>query len=142
MALRSLRSVLSLFLVAAVVSSSVAAPLAPAQLKGRVLEADGRTPRTGVTVVLVDESGQPRYRSEPSSSRGVFRIPGASAGTYRLLAETSEGAFLAPQAVDLPAGETRALSLSLTPGQPEPTPPAPEPTPEPTPAPPEPAPTE
>ncbi len=144
MALRSLRSVLSLILVLAVVSSSVAAPLAPAQLKGRVLEADGRTPRTGVTVVLVDESGQPRYRSEPSSARGVFRIHGASAGTYRLLAETSEGAFLAPQAVDLPAGETRALSLSLNPGQPEPepTPPAPEPTPEPTPAPPEPAPSE
>ncbi|HEX5042952.1 MAG TPA: carboxypeptidase-like regulatory domain-containing protein [Candidatus Polarisedimenticolaceae bacterium] len=131
MALRALRSLLSVLLVLAVVSSSMAAPLAPAQLRGRVLDADGRTPRTGVTVVLVDESGQARYRSEPSTARGVFRIHGADAGTYRLLAETTEGAFLAPQAVDLAAGDTRALSLSLTPGQPEPEPPAPEPTPEP-----------
>ena len=138
MALRSLRRMVAVLLVLAVVSSTLAAPLAPlapAQLRGRVLEADGRTPRTGVTVVLVDEGGQTRYRSAPSSLRGVFRIPAADAGTYRLLAETPEGAFLAPQAVELAAGSTSAVSLSLSPGQPEPTPP---PTPEPTPAPSEP----
>jgi len=138
MALRSLRRMVTVLLLFAVVSSTLAAPLGPAQLRGRVLEADGRTPRTGVTVVLVDAGGQARYRSAPTSTRGVFRIPAADAGTYRLLAETPEGAFLAPQEVELTAGNTRALSLSLnpsSPGQPEPTPP---PTPEPTPAPSEP----
>jgi hypothetical protein len=46
----------------------------------------------------------------------VFRIPAAEAGTYRLLAETPEGAFLAPDAVSLQSGDTRALALSLAPG--------------------------
>jgi len=133
MALRWLRSSLSVLLVFAVVSSTLASPLGSAEVRGRVLSADGRTPRTGVTVLLVDDHGQERYRSEPSSTRGVFRISAAHAGTYRLLAETPEGAFLAPQSLQLTAGGTRAVSLALAqeptpPPQPEPTPP-PEPTP-------------
>jgi hypothetical protein len=140
MALPVLRRSLAILLALTVLSSAVAAPMAPAQLTGRVLQADGQTPRTGVTVVLVDDGGQARYRSEPTSARGVFRIPAAEAGTYRLLAETPEGAFLAPEAVSLQSGDTRALALSLAPAlqEPEPTPPPPEPEP----APPEPAPTE
>lgn len=137
-----LRRSLAILLAHAVLTSAMAVPPAPAQLRGRVLGSDGRTPRTGVHVVLVDEAGQERYRSEPTSSRGVFRIPAAEAGTYRLLAETPEGAFLAPQSVSLQSGDTRAVALSLTPSGQEPPPPAPEPTPEPTPAPPEPAPQE
>ena len=128
MALPLVRRSLALAMALVVLVPSVAAPLPSAQLRGRVVLADGKTPSTGVTVVLVDAMGQARYRSEPTSSRGVFRISAAEAGTYRLLAETKDGAFLAPEAVSLQAGDTRALSLALTPAGQEPAP-APEPTP-------------
>lgn len=149
MALTLVRRSLAILLALALLAPTVPAAPAAAQLRGRVVQADGRTPRTGVTVVLVDGAGQARYRSEPTSSRGVFRIAAAEAGSYRLLAETAEGAFLAPEAVSLQAGDTRAVSLALNPAGQEPTPPPepepaePEPTPaeptEPTPPPPPPA---
>ena len=84
-----------------------------AQLAGRVFDADGATPRPGVVVTLVDTATDASVSSEPTNDEGTFRIEQAPAGSYHVLAETSEGAFLAAEAVDLEPGANQPLSLTL-----------------------------
>jgi len=84
-----------------------------AQLAGRVFDADGATPRAGVVVTLVDPDTDAAVSSEPTSDEGTFRIEQAPAGTYRVLAEAPEGAFLAADPVDLEPGANRPISLTL-----------------------------
>ena len=114
---------LALAAILAIQSSLAAAPVS-AELVGRVVSADGVTPRRGVVVALFDETTRAIYRSEPSAPSGGFRIAGAPAGNYRVVAEASEGAFVAGSPVRLAAGANPPLSLALQPA-PEPTPPAP-----------------
>jgi hypothetical protein len=92
----------------------------PATFRGRVLDADGVTPRTGVVVALYDARTEVVVRSTPTDARGSFRIEGAAAGSYALLAETPQGAFLAAGEVRLSPGENRPLSLALQPTPPDP----------------------
>ena len=118
-----MRSDLPRKLLAAVVSIAVVAaasgvPLAAAELarfQGRVLDADGASPRSGVIVTLVDASGETTYDSRPSDDRGVFRVEEAPAGTYAVLARAPEGNFLAGGRVALVAGDNPAVSLALLP---------------------------
>jgi hypothetical protein len=84
-----------------------------AQLAGRVFDADGATPRSGVVVTLVDADTDATVSSDPTGDEGTFRIEQAPAGTYRVLAETPDGAFLAPDPVDLQPGANRPISLTL-----------------------------
>ncbi len=82
-------------------------------LAGRVFQADGATPRTGVVVNLVDPDGARAFPSAPTRDDGSFRVEGAPAGTYRVLAETPNGAFLAGESVTVEPGNNRPLSLTL-----------------------------
>lgn len=84
-----------------------------AQLAGRVFDADGATPRPGVVVILVDAATDRTVSSEPTNDEGTFRIEQAPAGSYHVVAETSAGAFLAAEQVDLQPGANRPLSLTL-----------------------------
>jgi len=84
-----------------------------AVLTGKVFQADGRTPRTGVVVHLVDPASNRDFGAEPTRPDGAFRVDQAPAGTYRVLAETEEGAFLAAQAVTVEPGANRPVSLTL-----------------------------
>lgn len=86
-----------------------------ARFGGRVFQADGVTPRTGVVVALVDTQTQQVYRTEPTNDEGSFVISSAPAGKYNLVAETDEGAFLASDAIELNEGANRSLALSLAP---------------------------
>jgi hypothetical protein len=86
---------------------------------GRVLAADGSTARSGVTIALLHESDGRVFRSAPSDGRGVFRVDSASPGTYRIVAETAEGAFLAPGRVHLAEGRNPPVALSLQPTEQE-----------------------
>lgn len=88
-----------------------------AQLAGRVFDSDGITPRSGVTVTLVEEQSQATFSSQPTDDKGIFRIDDAEAGGYRLLAETPEGAFLAGDRLELQEGANKPLSLTLAPAQ-------------------------
>jgi outer membrane biosynthesis protein TonB len=90
-----------------------------ARFGGRVLGADGATPRPGVTVVLVEE-GRQVLRSEPSDDRGAFRFDSAAPGTYTLIAQGPEGAFVATGKVSLREGENPAVALALRPAPQEP----------------------
>jgi len=84
-----------------------------AVLMGKVFQADGTTPRTGVVVHLVDPASDRDFRAEPTRPDGAFRVDQAPAGTYRVLAETTDGAYLAEQAVTVEPGANRPVSLTL-----------------------------
>jgi len=84
-----------------------------AEFTGRVLHADGSNPREGVVIILVDPESEQEFRSEPTNAEGVFNIASATAGTYTLIAETPEGAFLATDNLVLQEGQNRPLSLTL-----------------------------
>lgn len=85
-----------------------------AMFSGRVFQSDGVSARTGVVVALYDERSGDVFRSEPTSDDGVFAFDSVPAGTYALLTESSEGAFLAGEPVELHEGSNRAVSLSLS----------------------------
>ena len=97
-------------------------PIAPrteaagtALFRGRVVSADGVTPRSGVTVALVDADGENVFRSMPTDERGVFHLDSAAPGSYTLVAEVPEGAFVAQATVSLAAGDNPAVALALQP---------------------------
>ncbi|MBZ5639394.1 MAG: carboxypeptidase-like regulatory domain-containing protein [Acidobacteriia bacterium] len=87
-----------------------------AVFRGRVLDADGVSPRPGVVVTLVDESGRKTFDSAPADARGYFRIDAAPAGTYAVVARASEGAFLAASSLTLDSGSNKPLALALKAG--------------------------
>ena len=86
-----------------------------ALLSGRVMEADGFTPRSGVVVALVDDENRLVYRSDPTNDEGAFQIDSAPAGGYKLLAETDTGAFLASDDFTLAGGANKPVALKLNP---------------------------
>ena len=112
------RRFLALQLTVAVLAFVTVFPTSAAEdsvLTGRVMDADGFTPREGVVVALVDAENRLVYRSAPTSDEGSFEIDSAPAGGYRLLAETADGAFLASNDFKLASGTNEPVSLKLTP---------------------------
>jgi len=87
--------------------------------RGRVLAADGATPRAGVTIALVEDHGSV-LRSRPSDDRGAFGFDAAMPGSYTLIAEGPEGAFVASGKVQLREGDNPAVALALRPAPQEP----------------------
>ena len=104
----------------------------PSTLSGRVLTQNGADPRPGVVVTLIEPASEQAFRSSPTDARGVFTIDTAPAGSYALVVEAPEGAFLAASNIQLAPGVNRPLSLALKPGKQD-QPPAPAPTPAPSP---------
>lgn len=80
---------------------------------GKVLESDPPTPMAGVVITLVDPSSEETFSSDETDDDGLFRVDNAPAGSYRVVAETPQGAYLASDAVNLSAGDNRPVSLSL-----------------------------
>jgi hypothetical protein len=68
-----------------------------------------------VTVALVDAERGSVFRSMPTDERGVFHLDSAAPGSYTLVAEVPEGAFVAPGTVSLDAGTNPAVALALQP---------------------------
>jgi hypothetical protein len=88
-----------------------------ALFSGRVVSADGVTPRAGVTIALVDDERGSVFRSRPSDDRGVFHLDSAAPGSYTLVAEVPEGAFVAQGKVTLNTGNNPAVALALQPAE-------------------------
>jgi hypothetical protein len=84
---------------------------ASAVLAGRVTAADGATPRSGVVVHLVPDGASDSVASAATDPRGAFRMEAAPVGTFRVLVEAPEGAFLAPDSISLREGEEAAPVL-------------------------------
>jgi hypothetical protein len=86
---------------------------ADAQFGGRVFQQDGSTPRSGVVVTLYESVTERTFSSSPTDELGFFNIDKAEPGSYALLAETTEGAYLSGDAVDLQPGPNKPLALTL-----------------------------
>lgn len=84
-----------------------------AQLAGRVFQPDGLTPRPGVVVHLYDEGTEQVYSSQPTTDEGSFLIDQAPAGTYSLVAESGDVAFLAADGLELQSGSNDPVALTL-----------------------------
>ena len=115
-----LRRQTALVLVCGLAFLASSGPMLAAQtstLTGRVLAANGADPRSGVTVTLVDTASEQAYRSSPTDARGAFAIASAPAGSYALVVEAQEGAFLASNNLQLAPGVNRPVSLALKPGK-------------------------
>lgn len=84
-----------------------------AAFSGRVVDTDGISPRSGVVVALVDTSTQSTIRSAPTGAEGAFVLESVPAGSYALLAETDQGAYLAASSMELAAGENPPVALRL-----------------------------
>jgi hypothetical protein len=82
-----------------------------AVLAGRVTASDGASPRGDVVVHLLQDGREASVRSAATDARGAFRMDAAPAGTYRVLVEAPEGAFLASDAISLADGEDPAPVL-------------------------------
>ena len=89
----------------------------PSTLTGRVLTQNGADPRPGVVVTLVETASERAFRSSPTDAQGAFMIDAAPAGSYALVVEAPEGAFLAASNLQLAPGVNRPLSLALKPGK-------------------------
>jgi len=84
-----------------------------AVLAGRVVDREGFTPRAGVVVRLVDVDSERSFASTPTGEQGAFRVEGAPAGSYAVLAETEEGKYLAADRIELAAGDNTPVQLAL-----------------------------
>ncbi len=104
----------SLVLALIVLSVQLPASAGGGLFNGRVVEPDGLTPREGVVVRLVD--GERSFPSAPTNAEGRFRIADAPAGTYVLVADTSEGAYDATEGLTIAEGRNEPLQLRLRSG--------------------------
>ena len=80
---------------------------------GKVLGAGGTSPREGVTVRLVGATPETSYAAQPTGGDGAFRLEGAPPGSYRVVAEAAEGAYLAADGFELAAGANHPVALTL-----------------------------
>ena len=115
MRLERLRPVVALCLATALTITLVPAPAwasMSGELVGRIVQADRVTVVEGVTVVLVDPQSMAEYRSLPTGEFGAFKVE-APAGTYVVLVETAEGAYLAADSLEVAAGTNAPLSVTL-----------------------------
>ena len=87
-----------------------------AVLQGRVVAADGLTPVTEAVVTLVDVTSERTFSSPPCGEAGTFRLDSAPAGTYALVVEAPEGAYLAASEVALQAGANPPVALAIKAG--------------------------
>jgi len=115
--LRRSTAVALVFGLVTLTSSGVLVAGSPSTLTGRVLKQNGADPRPGVVVTLVEPASELAYRSSPTDARGAFTIDSAPAGSYALLVEAPEGAFLAASNLQLAPGVNRPVSLALKPGK-------------------------
>jgi hypothetical protein len=92
---------------------------ASSTLSGRVVAQNGADPRPGVVVTLFEPATERAFHSSPTDAKGAFSIDSAPAGSYSLVVETPEGAFLASDNLQLAPGVNRPLSLALKPGRAE-----------------------
>lgn len=116
MTFRRLRRRVACALVLALTASTLTPAWAEpgAVFTGRVVQADGVSPRTGAVVALFDGRSDLTFRSEPTRGDGAFRIDQAPAGSYGVIVETDQGAFALAQPMSLAPGANTPLALKLS----------------------------
>lgn len=113
------RRITAVALAVAVLLVTVELPVLAADdapVRGRVFAEDGITPKDGVIVRLESPEGSVTFDSAPTSHDGSFRIDGAPAGRYALLARDHDQVFLASDDFEVSATDNDPVSLSLQAG--------------------------
>ena len=108
---------LTLALILALILATTPAWSVEATFSGRVFDADGVTPQSGVTVSLIEGPGETIYSSEATGTSGTFLIDSAPVGSYSVLVDTAEGAYQYPVPLELHEGANKPLALSLNASQ-------------------------
>lgn len=116
-AFRRITAAALLFGLVTLTSSGALLADSTSTLTGRVLTQNGADPRPGVVVTLIEPVSERAFSSSPTDARGAFTIDSAPAGSYSLVVEAPEGAFLAANDLQLAPGLNRPLSLALKPGK-------------------------
>jgi hypothetical protein len=110
-------AIVTIFGLLTMATSGVLLAGQPSTLTGRVVAQNNAEPRSGVVVTLVETASEKAYRSSPTDARGAFTIDAAPAGSYALVVEAPEGAFLASNQLQLAPGVNRPVSLALKSGK-------------------------
>jgi hypothetical protein len=91
---------------------ALAAPPAPATLKGTVFAADGTKPLAGAVVVVTDAAGHP-IASKPTAADGVFEVKNIAPGTCTVALESGTETYPIATPVALAPGQTRGVQVAL-----------------------------
>ena len=84
-----------------------------AEFAGRVLAADGVTPLAGADVILLDLETRTEHRTQPTHTNGGFSLE-VPPGTYTVVIQTADGAYLASRGLPLVAGANQPLLLAIS----------------------------
>jgi len=85
------------------------------RISGRITSQDGKTSVVGATVRAYHLDAERIYTSGRSNSKGKYQITGVPHGYVDLAVETSEGIFVANQAVNVPPAGDINISFTLSP---------------------------
>lgn len=88
---------------------------AVAEIRGSVLQSDGLTAVTGVSVKAANMATRQIYTSAVTRQDGRYRLSNLPPGSYDLAVETPSGLFAADVLIDAAAGRRTIVSLSLRP---------------------------
>ncbi len=89
---------------------------ATAQLVGRIVSADGKTPVAGAVVHLRAPAGE-SVSAGPTGQDGIFKVAEAAPGSYEAIVETDAGLYRVADKLQLQAGENRPVEMVLRPGE-------------------------
>lgn len=104
-------------LLGLIIVGCLAMPVLPAAdgdagstIRGKVVEEDGKSPISGVTVHAYHLGTRQQYSSEPTDGGGRYLISGLPHGYVDLWVETTGGAFIGTQVVSVPpSGKVMAV---------------------------------
>ncbi|HEV8376442.1 MAG TPA: carboxypeptidase-like regulatory domain-containing protein [Candidatus Polarisedimenticolia bacterium] len=88
-----------------------------ATLEGRVFGPDRVTPVPGAVVRAVRGDGEQVFSSLPTDGRGYYSISNVSLGSYDVVVEVSDGAFLVEKTLGITEAKTYSLSLATVPSE-------------------------
>jgi hypothetical protein len=83
--------------------------------QGRVVAEDGVSPIEGVVIKLAMRETGTLYSSSPSNRDGAFRLDTAPEGTYAVLAQAADGAYLAAESIQLKSGQNQQVAVMIRP---------------------------
>ncbi len=104
---------------AALLAGAALAPPTPvaagggASLSGVVRSGPRHAPLVGARVLAGDSRSHEVFSSAPTGDDGTFEIAGLPGATYEIAVEVGGGLYLVEAPVALPAGERRAVGISV-----------------------------
>jgi len=90
-------------------------PAGHTRLQGKIVDSEGKRGVEGAVVLAYHLSTEEIYRSEPTGSKGAYRIEGLPSGYYDLAVEGPDGLFVGSNVVNIPPGSKAVINFTMTP---------------------------